>query len=138
VGRDWVYGGTERDRGAVDIGGGCAEECGGLGVRGKGVEGARSNFVAGFGLGNAADVVDWCGSHASELREISLGTTGSDAGRDGVDDCSLMFGVEGGFRGADVAEDKECSSTDDGRDGVPVERATSSKGDTIPGDGDRE
>ena len=87
-------------------------------------------------MGNTAGVVDWCGSHASELREISLGATGSNAGCDGVDDCSLMFGVEGGFWGADVAGDKECSSMDDGRDRVPVERATSSKGDTIPGDGD--
>ena len=90
-----------------------------------------------MGFGNAAGVVDWHGSHASELRE-TLGAAGGDAGRDDVDDCLLMFGVEGGFRGADVADDKEHSSTDDGRDGVLVERATSSKSDAIPRDGDRE
>ena len=135
MGRDWVYGVMERDHDAVDIGGGRAEECGGLGVRSKGVEVARSNLVVGFG--NAAGVVDWRGSHASELRE-TLGATGGDAGRDDVDDCLLMFGVEDGFWGADVADDKERSLMDNGRDGVPVEQATFSKSDAIPGDGDRE
>lgn len=36
-----------------------------------------------------------------------------------------------------MAEDKEDSSRDDDRDGVPVGRATS-RGDTIPGDGGHE
>jgi hypothetical protein len=31
VGRDWLYGGMEKDCDAVDIGGSCTEECGELG-----------------------------------------------------------------------------------------------------------
>jgi hypothetical protein len=87
----------------------------------------------GFGLGDATGIVEWCVSHASELRE-SLGATAEraisskGAGGDGVNERLLMFGVEGGLRGAGVAENKGCSSWDDGRDGVPAEQATSSKG----------